>query len=482
MKYIKKVGMLALASFLTSIGIGTSSNVLAQEADISVDSFAGSGIFGEEGGEALSSSFRSPQSVLVLEDGTLLITDSKNHLLRVIENGQVSTYAGNTLIRDDSGLPDGTWYDGGIEEAVFNRPSGLALDREGNIYVADSQNHAIRRISSAGEVTTIAGNGVLGNRDGKGEQAQLYSPSDVAVATDGTIFVADTLNHIIRKITRDGYVTTLSAPSDRVVEVTPGQTSSAGDFQDGSLSKAKFNEPTGLAIDPKGNLYVADTGNHRIRYIDFKNNTVTTVAGSKILTYGENELYSQGGYMDGEAVKAQFNFPKGMVMTNEGGLLIADSLNHTVRYLFEGRVTTLAGIAGVHGDINGGNEKALLHMPSDVAISEDGKTIWVADTYNNKIRKISYSPTVEWYGVGGGYYVAKTSSIKYETPSKRKLAELKSGNKVMWGKTQLKSGQIGKITVLSNTPLYKVSKDGKEFIPETRSLTKGEEFRVYSGR
>ncbi|MFE8701731.1 copper amine oxidase [Cytobacillus sp. FJAT-54145] len=481
MRY-KKVGMLALASIMTFIGMGSSSSVSAQGPALKVESFAGSGNFGEEGGEALSSSFRSPKSILVLEDGELLISDSKNHLIRLIEDGQVSNYAGNTLIQDEAGLPAGTWFDGGIEEAVFNQPNGLALDHEGNIYIADTQNHSIRRISPSGEVTTMAGKGVMGNRDGQGEEAQLNAPSDVAVALDGTVYVADTLNHAIRKITKDGYVTTLNTPSDRLVEVTPGQTSSAGDFQDGSLSKAKFNEPTGLAIDPKGNLYVADTGNQRIRYIDFEKNTVTTVAGSNSLAYGEKELYVEGGYKDGAAKQAQFHFPKGMVMTKEGGLLIADSLNHTVRYLFEGQVTTLAGSAGVHGDIDGGNEKALLHMPSDVAVSKDGKTIWVADTYNNKIRKISYLPTVEWYGVGGGYYVAKSSSIKYETPSKSKLAEVKSGKKVNWGKTQLKSGQIGRITVLSSTPLYKLSKDGKEFIVQTRTLNAGEEFRVYNFR
>jgi sugar lactone lactonase YvrE len=352
-----------------------------------VSTFAGIGDFKYSNGAALSAGFRSPSGVLALADGTVLVGDSRDHLIRKISAGQVTTFAGPELVinLNGQGFPTGGLLDGRATESFFDEPIGLAEDGRGNVYVADSGNHSIRKISSSGQVTTLAGNGIFGNADGKGSDARFNHPSDVAVAADGTVYVADTLNHQIRKVTADGTVSTLNEASDRGIQVTPGVAVIAGDYKDGKLKEAKFNEPSALAIDAKGNLFVSDTGNQRIRYIDLNSGVVTTVAGTGATA--TDALYAIGNYADGEALNASFDFPKGIAVTSEGGLLIADSLNHSIRYLLDGKVSTLAGTTFT-GEANGVESNASLYNPADVAIAPDG-TILVADAYNNKIRKIT---------------------------------------------------------------------------------------------
>jgi sugar lactone lactonase YvrE len=356
-----------------------------------VTTLAGSGTFDYQDGDALSASFRTPQGMVVLADGSVLVSDSRNQLIRKIDQGEVTTFAGITLESNELGLPLGGWSDGVKETAVFDAPSGLTVDAEGNIYVADTGNHVIRKIDTEGNVTTVAGDGVQGNQNGTGEGAQFYHPQDVAVAKDGTLYIADTLNHSIRKIAPDGKVTTLNAASERSVEVVAGSVESAGDYVDGSLRNAKFNEPSGIVIDSKGNLYVSDTGNQLIRYIDLLRGQVTTVAGTRNNTssfYEENRLYAEGGFVDGKALEAKFYYPKGIALTDEGGLLIADSLNHSIRYLVDGEVTTLAGDPnGGYGNSNGINGYNQLHYPTDIALMSDG-SILIADSYNHLIKQV----------------------------------------------------------------------------------------------
>ncbi|KRE48283.1 stalk domain-containing protein [Paenibacillus sp. Soil724D2] len=359
-----------------------------------VSTFAGIGDFEDKNGDALSAAFRAPGSVVQLSDGSILVADTRNHLIRKISDGKVTTFAGPEVVvtKNNQGFPTGGLVDGKSSESFFNEPTGLTVDAKGNVYVADSANNAIRKVDTNGQVSTLAGNGVPGNKDGKGAEAKFNHPSDVAVAADGTLYVADSLNHVIRKIAVDGSVSTLNAAATRAIQVRPGEASFAGEFQDGSLATAKFNEPTGLVLDSKGNLFVSDTGNQRIRYIDLQAGTVTTVAGStpelsNHTIYDKNELYAGGDFADGDALKAKFDFPKGLAVTSEGGVLISDSLNHVIRYLLNGKVSTIAGTVQT-GETDGVEQAAEFYNPSDVLVTAQGNIV-VADSSNNKIRRVA---------------------------------------------------------------------------------------------
>ncbi|WP_181438656.1 stalk domain-containing protein [Paenibacillus sambharensis] len=349
-----------------------------------LDTLAGGSSPGLADGRSVTSAFRYPASLAVLGDGALIISDSGNQSIRTLKDGMVTTVAGADLGLDEYGSRVGSMQDGSAEQAAFHGPAGLTVDVRGRVIAADSANHAIRMLEPAGSVVTIAGTGVLGHRDGKAAQALFYNPLDVAVNNDGVIYVADTLNHVIRKI-EDGKVTTLTAASKRIVEYFPGAVSAAGDYADGPIAQAKFNEPSGLALDAKGNLYVSDTGNHRIRYIDFASGTVTTVAGNPKVVYGADGVYAEGGFEDGPVGRAAFHTPLGLAVTPDGGLLVADSLNHAIRYISRGIVTTLAGTPGEAGAIDGPAAYGLLHSPADVVSLGEGEFA-VADTGNSQIR------------------------------------------------------------------------------------------------
>ncbi len=356
-----------------------------------VTTIAGSGAYEQADGAAGSSSFRAPQGLAVLNDGTILVSDTQNHLIRAIKNGQVSTYAGITFDIDSRSVPIGGLADGERQLAVFNQPVGVVEDSQGNLYVADSQNHVIRKIDTKGQVSIHAGHpdGELGLTDGSALGARFYLPTDIAIAEDGTIYVADTLNHVIRRISPAGTVTTLNATAERAVEVTPGQVVLAGDYRDGRLSNALFNEPSGLVLDAQGNLYVSDSGNQAIRYINLALGTVSTVAGGTFSAYEDQALYRAGDYVDGAAASARFDAPKGLALTADGGLLIADSSNHAIRLLQSGIVSTVAGSANaIPGNVDGTETSGRLMFPTDVAVTASGD-IYVADAYNNAIRKIS---------------------------------------------------------------------------------------------
>ncbi|MGG6311952.1 stalk domain-containing protein [Paenibacillus macerans] len=377
---------------------------------------AGSGEYEEWNGTAAEAAFRHPGAVLALADGSVLASDTDSQRIRLLRDGRVTVYAGTefNILPGDGELPAGAYSDGKAGLSFFSSPMGIASDAKGNVYVADRGNHAIRKISTDGMVSTIAGHGVLGNADGKGSNASFYAPSDVAVDAAGNVYVADTLNHTIRKVDSAGNVTTLNALPERVAEVYGGVVEETGDYRDGPIAKALFNEPSGLALDAKGNLYVSDTGNQRIRYIDLKAGTVTTVAGGGVLADGK--LYVDGTYADGPAAVARFYSPRGLAVDAEGGLYIADSLNHVIRYLKNGQVTTIVGNAGEYGNANGIDEEAAMYRPSDVSIDKDGN-LYVADTFNNKIRKIEvYELPSGWKTNGAIRVLHNQREIVFDAP------------------------------------------------------------------
>ena len=287
--------------------------------------------------------------------GTVYLVDIDRHLLRkVTASGGTSTLAGS----NSAGYVDATGL-----AASFNSPTGVAVDAAGTLYVADQANHVIRKVTAAGVVTTLAGTGVPGYRDGSATAARFNAPPGVALDGAGILYVADQNNHVIRKITPTGVVSTLA-----------GTAGTAG-FADGAGTAAQFNSPTGVAVDAAGTLYVADRFNNRIRKITPAGG-VTTLAGS-----------NSPGYIDGPGLSASFKGPFGVAVDAGGAVYVADSDNNVIRKITAaGDVSTLAG-SGTAGYVDGTGTAAKFNTPTGVAVDRAG-VVYVADQGNGLLRFI----------------------------------------------------------------------------------------------
>lgn len=333
---------------------------------------AGTGNRGASDGTAETASFTLPGGVFLEAGGTLLVADTYNNLLRRISDGSVTTLAGSIKALDELRFPKGYLRDGDLSEALMNRPMSAVAGTDGAIYVADSENHAIRQLQD-GQMTTFCG-GTAGYADGVREQALLNGPGALAMDDGGTLYVADTLNHCIRTISPDGVVSTLAG--------TPGE---AGEgYLDGEASSALFREPSGLAVSPDGSaLYIADTGNHVIRML--RGGVVTTVAG--MTDEADEDGRPLGGFADGTASGARFRYPSGLALAGDI-LIVADTGNHLIRALTpDGRVVSVCG-RGEPGDADGPALDAALNAPSGVCY--DGEHLYIADTANNKIKTMPF--------------------------------------------------------------------------------------------
>ena len=341
--------------------------------------------------------FSYPNSVAVDASGTVYVADTGNHTIRkLVFSGTictVSTLAGTVGV---SGTTDGTG-----SAALFNSPLGIAVDASGNVYVADTGNHTIRKVSSSGQVITLAGMpGIYGDQNGAGTSAQFCGPIGIAVDASGTVYVADTGNHTIRKITSGGAVTTLAGCS------------SVTGFVDGTGSGALFNSPGGLALDGSGNLIVADTLNNLIRKVTPAGG-VTTLAGS--LCYGS---------FDGTGTNATFNLPSAVAVDGAGNVYVADTYNATIRMIApDGGVTTLSGSTCTSGFVDGAGTAAKFNFPGGIAVDASG-TVYVADTCNHTIRKMLSNSVFTVAGsapkvgtqaayVGYGFYISTPYNFYY---------------------------------------------------------------------
>lgn len=317
----------------------------------------GSTVTTDTGKADSSATFNEPTALTVDASGNIFIADYGNNLIReVSSNGIVSTVAGSGM----QGSVNST-----AANSSFNGPTGLCLDADGNIYVADNNNNQIRMIS-AGNVTTIAGSDSIGAVDGIGANAYFFGPTGIVSDAGGNLYVTDAGNNLIRKVVpSSGHVSTIAGNAN------PG-------LANGALLSSSFNNPGGIAIDASGNLYIADLLNNMIRGISLSNQKVTTIAGNADTTLDR----------DGPDSTALFYYPTSVAVDASGNIYVAEYVTNVIRKIStNGIVSTFAG-NGQAGWVDSTGTAAEFNGPSGLAIDKSGN-LYVADTYNNAIRKIT---------------------------------------------------------------------------------------------
>lgn len=340
-----------------------------------ISTAAGNGMasFSGDGGPALSAQLNNPAAVTFDSAGNLYIADTDNNRIRkVTPAGAISTVAGTGAA--------GWSGDGGPgTQAQLNHPQGLTSDPDGNVYIADTGNNRIRKLLPSGTILTIAGNG---NASYYGDglpalQASLHSPHQIYFVAGEYVYIADTGNERVRELLPDGTITTVAGNG--------GQ----GLGGDGARAvAATLNSPTGVTVDAAGNVYVADQGNNRIRVITPDGN-IATLAGGSVNGLGDG----------GAAVSAQLNAPSSVALDGSGNLYFTDSGNNRVREVAKGAITTVAGtgVSGYSGD-GGAVSAAQLNGPTGLVLDATGR-IFVTDSVNNAVRLLApaanaSSPTI----------------------------------------------------------------------------------------
>lgn len=312
-------------------------------------------LFTNVGGRNAFSVSETPAEFLLDPAGNFYAADTFGRVIKkMAADGTISVLAGS----DTAGSADGVG-----PAASFNAPSGLARDAAGNLFVTDVGDHTIRKVTPAGVVTTLAGMpGASGSADGSGGAARFNAPEGIAVDSAGTIFVADTGNNTVRRISAAGEVTTIAGVA---------RTSGA---QDGAGAAARFSNPTDLAFGPGGNLYVVDADNNAIRRVT-PSGDVTTLAGQALAT----------GAADGAHDAARFATPQGLAQDASGNVFVADTANRVIRRIdTAGNVTTFAGAAGQQGTADGLGAAARFRNPVGLAITPAG------DLYVTDIADLDY--------------------------------------------------------------------------------------------
>ena len=350
-----------------------------------ITTVAGNGLccFSGDNGPASDASLSNPNGVAVDGSGNLFIADQLNNRIRRVDaaTGIITTVAGN----GDFGF---SGDDGPATDAMLASPNGAALDGSGNLFIADLNNQRIRRVDAAtGIITTVAGDGTSGfsgdNR--RASDSSLNLPTGVAVDGSGNLFIADLNNQRIRRV---------DAARGRITTVAGNGTSGfSGD--NGPASNASLSNPTGVAVDGNGNLFIADLNDRRIRRVDAATGIITTVAGNGDFGFSGD---------DGPASDARLSNPTGVAVDGNGNLFIADQLNRRIRRVdaARGRITTVAGNGsfGFSGD-NGPASDASLNFPNGVALDGSGN-LFIADLNNQRIRRVDAATGIITTVAGNG--------------------------------------------------------------------------------
>jgi sugar lactone lactonase YvrE len=358
----------------------------------SVAGSGGFGGFGGDGGPATSAQLNAPSGVAVDTTGNLFIADNRNNRIRKVDTaGTMMSVAGNGT----SGFGgDGGPATSGQLDLYGN--AGVAVDAAGNLYIADTGNERVRKVDTVGTITTVAGNGSCCGFSGDGgaaTSAQLNYPRSVTLNAAGNLFIADTSNNRIRTVDAAGIITTVAG----------GGSPTDGLGDGGPAASAQLNAPWSVTADTAGNLFIADTGHQRIRKIDTAG-TITTVAGDGTV-YCSPFGGCGGGFSGdgGPATSAQLSNPFGVAVDGAGNLFIADSYNQRIRKVdTAGTITSVAG-TGECCDFSGDGgpaTSAQLSLPSGVAVDTAGD-LFIADTWNQRIRKVDPAGTITTVAGGG---------------------------------------------------------------------------------
>ncbi|EFC42803.1 predicted protein [Naegleria gruberi] len=332
-----------------------------------ISTFAGNGVFGfmGDGKAAVNASIYNPYNVAFNSAGEAFISDYGSGKIRKVSlNGIITTVVGEYLQSQDGKL---------ATDVVLNTPKGVAISPSGEVYFADSDKYAIRKITLSGTIITIAGSGLYGFAGDNGYSSQLSNSYDIFINSLGEAFIADTYNHRIRKIDVNGIIMTIA-----------GIVTSGFSGDGGLATKAELFEPYGVVTSSSGDVFIADTSNCRIRKVSSSTGIITTVAGGTC-GFGDNVL----------AVDAQLNTPYGISVNSKGELFIADTNNHRIRKVSSsGFISTIAGngVGGFSGD-GGLATNANLFKPSKVVVNSIGE-IFIADSSTNRIRKILTNGTI----------------------------------------------------------------------------------------
>lgn len=372
-----------------------------------ISTFAGNSGYGfaGDGGPALSSQLSAPRGISLDSSGNLYLADRWNNRIRKITGSTISTIAGN-----GQGNFGG---DGGLAtSAQLSYPDGIAVDKAGNVYISDLLNNRVRMVTPTGTISTFAGNGVpgFGGDGGAATSAELNQPAGLAVDSSGNVYIADSNNAVVRKVTPQGVISTVAG--------TGGTEGYSGDG--GAATKATLMAPLGVALDAAGNLYIADYYGW-VREVNASTSVITTLAGT-----GSNGYSGDGG----PATSAQFYNPISVAVDSSGNVYVADSGNGAVRMIANGIISTIAGNGTLSYTGDGGPASlAQFSAISSIAVDAQGN-IYVADTNNDAIRLFPLGGTVSTIAGNGtqGYTGDGGTATVAELNNPRALAVTSSGN------------------------------------------------------